>query len=82
MKRVPTILLALMAVGLLTAASWLQLGAPLGPFAVGQDNAVATAPHHLTLFEPLTSDKYDPVERFGLACCFQGQLGPVLGDVM
>ncbi len=82
MKRVRTLFLAFMAVGLLSAASWLQIEAPVASLAVTQpaDAAAAddaapaataeeagTGQHEkITLFEPMVSDHYSQVERIAL----------------
>jgi len=63
MKRLGVVLLALMAVGTVGGAGWLQLGGHEAIVAVGQ----AAAEHHITLWEPLRSDsKYHWGEKLAL----------------
>ncbi|HEV3006207.1 MAG TPA: sodium/proton-translocating pyrophosphatase, partial [Pirellulales bacterium] len=62
MKRLGVVLLALMAVATVGGAGWLQLGGHQAILAMG---AGATA-KSITLWEPLTSGKYDNYEKFAL----------------
>jgi K(+)-stimulated pyrophosphate-energized sodium pump len=77
MKRVPTVMMAVVAAGLLMAASWLQLEAPVAHLPVAQQPAVAAADapatgagqalvHSITLFDPIYSDRYSQVEKIAL----------------
>ena len=62
MKRLGVVLLALMAVGIVGGAGWLQLGGHEAILAMGP----SAVEHHVTLWEPLTSDKYNPAEKIAL----------------
>ena len=74
MRRISVGLLALLTVGLLGAASWLQVQMPLVLAAADPSDAavreVVMQPvlqhEHITLWEPLVSDKYDPYENIAL----------------
>ncbi|HUY31188.1 MAG TPA: sodium-translocating pyrophosphatase [Pirellulales bacterium] len=62
MKRLGVVSLALMAVGIVGGAGWLQLGGHEAILALGQ----TVTEHHITLWEPLTSYKYNTYEKIAL----------------
>src|SRR5437868_5062405 len=64
MRKVSIPLLAIMAVCLLGAAGWVQIGAPTT--AAHLFSAAGDAKTSITLWEPLTSEKYSSMERGAL----------------
>src|SRR2546425_10911 len=64
MKRVPVAGFAVMAVGLLAGAGWLQLG---GSGSIPASTAVGQTAHHgITLWDPLRSPTYAMYEKIAL----------------
>jgi K(+)-stimulated pyrophosphate-energized sodium pump len=68
MKRVPSLVFALLAFGFLSAMAWAQVNGAPAP-ADGSEPAsqrVASAPEKITLWEPLVSNKFATYEKIAL----------------
>lgn len=67
-RRVPSFVLALMAFGCFSAMAWAQVsekGTQAGATEPGSTGAVS-APERIVLWEPLVSNKFDPLEKIAL----------------